>query len=124
MITETLEERGKNYGNFHTQANLTQALVAIISQHYASTHKTEKDSSIAIMPHFMQEAVHMICHKLARIANGNPYHTDSWLDIAGYSTLVVDILEQAKAITQEQLDKTKKELEEQLEEKTEEVLNV
>jgi hypothetical protein len=35
----------------------------------------------------------MICHKLARIANGNPYYEDSWHDIGGYSQLVVQILE-------------------------------
>ena len=36
-----------------------------------------------------QEALHMICSKLARIANGDPNHVDSWHDIAGYASLVV-----------------------------------
>lgn len=90
-IKETLEARGNNYGNFHTQANLAQTLNSIITQHYASIQGAENPQA-GKMPHFMAEAVHMICHKLARIANGNPYYDDSWHDIAGYSQLVVDIL--------------------------------
>ena len=40
----------------------------------------------------MLESLTLICHKLARIANGDPFYDDSWKDIAGYSQLVVDIL--------------------------------
>jgi hypothetical protein len=90
MIDQILEERGGNYGDFHTQANLSQTLKAIVNQHYSSVHSDKP------MPQFMLEAIHMICHKLARIANGNPYYVDSWQDIAGYSQLVVDILEKAQ----------------------------
>lgn len=85
MLNQILEERGSNYGNFHTQANLSQTLKSIINQHYVSVHKE-------VMPNFMAEALSMICHKIARIANGNPTYVDSWQDIAGYSQLVVDIL--------------------------------
>lgn len=86
MIEETLKQRGNNYGNFHTQANLCQTLDKIIKQHYCAIHPDQP------MPEFMAEAIHMICHKLARIANGNPFYDDSWHDIGGYSQLVVDIL--------------------------------
>ena len=92
MIEETLQERGDNYGNFHTQANLTQTLIAIITQHYNSTHRDEGKVTPPL-PHFMMESIHMICHKLSRIANGNPYYADSWHDIGGYAQLVVQILE-------------------------------
>jgi hypothetical protein len=92
MIEETLKERGDNYGNFHTQANLTQTLITIITQHHNSVHADE-DDKVVPLPHFMMESIHMICHKLARIANGNPYYADSWHDIGGYSQLVVQILE-------------------------------
>lgn len=95
-MQDILKERGSNYGSFHTQANLSQTLKAIFEQHYASVHPNEP------MPQFMMEAVHMILHKLARIANGNPYYDDSWQDVAGYSQLVVDILQQAKEVTKEQ----------------------
>ncbi len=95
MIEQTLEARGNNYGNFHTQANLTQTLESIITQHYLSVHANEEGKAPPL-PHFMAEAIHMICHKLARIANGNPYYADSWHDIGGYSELVVNILEESK----------------------------
>jgi hypothetical protein len=95
MLEDTLKERGNNYGNFHTQANLSQTLSSIISQHYKAIHVNES-GEVEPMPQFMAEAIHMICHKLARISNGNPYYVDSWQDIAGYSQLVVDILEENK----------------------------
>jgi hypothetical protein len=101
MIEETLQERGNNYGNFHTQANLTQTLIAIINQHYNSVHANE-EGKVAPLPHFMMESIHMICHKLARIANGNPYYADSWHDIGGYSQLVVQILESQLAQVNEE----------------------
>jgi len=88
MLNEILKERGSNYGNFHTQANLSQTLKSIITQHYISVHKE-------VMPNFMAESLAMICHKIARIANGDPTYVDSWQDIAGYSQLVVDILNQS-----------------------------
>jgi hypothetical protein len=34
---------------------------------------------------------------MARIVNGNCYHRDSWLDIAGYALLIVDHLEALEA---------------------------
>lgn len=40
------------------------------------------------------EAIEMILHKLARILNGDPSYADSWIDIAGYATLVSNRLEQ------------------------------
>ena len=35
----------------------------------------------------------MIAMKMARIVCGNPYHKDSWDDIAGYATLISKELE-------------------------------
>lgn len=91
MLESILKERGDNYGSYHTHANLTQTLNNIILNHFVNMHPKEQ------MPHFMAETIHMICHKLARIVNGNPLYEDSWQDIAGYSQLVVDILQEAKA---------------------------
>jgi hypothetical protein len=34
----------------------------------------------------------MICHKISRIANGDPNYADSWDDIAGYAKLVSDYI--------------------------------
>jgi hypothetical protein len=93
-IKDVLQERGDKYGSFHTHANLSQTLSTLIKQHYAQTH-VDKEGKVIPLPEFMLEAINMICHKLARIANGNPFYDDSWVDIGGYSQLVVDILQQA-----------------------------
>jgi hypothetical protein len=39
------------------------------------------------------EALEMICHKLARIINGDPAYSDSWRDIGGFAVLVADRLD-------------------------------
>lgn len=82
-----LTQRGTRYGAFKDHAEISSALRSIILQHYAKTHVGEPG-----MDAFMVEALIMICHKLGRIANGDPSYDDNWKDIAGYSQLVVDIL--------------------------------
>ena len=39
-----------------------------------------------------KEALDMIQHKIGRILNGDPTYDDSWKDIAGYATLIVNEL--------------------------------
>lgn len=97
-IKEVLQERGSNYGNFHTFSNLSQSLYAIIITHYNDIQKQRGEQTQ--LPAFMAESLRMICHKLARIVNGNPFYADSWVDIGGYADLVVQILE-AKNVAQE-----------------------
>lgn len=88
MVQEILKERGKNYGSFETHANLSQTLYAVLLKHRHDLYPKEKQ-----LPNYMKESLGMICHKLARIINGDPMYDDSWQDIAGYSQLVVDILQ-------------------------------
>lgn len=38
-------------------------------------------------------SINMIGHKLARIITGTAYDADSWKDVAGYATLVVNNME-------------------------------
>lgn len=90
-ISQTLEERGKRYGEFMGHARLTQALKQVIAVH------TPLDSvrNGEVRPHLradQQEALDMICHKIGRILNGDPDYADSWHDIAGYAQLVADRL--------------------------------
>lgn len=106
-ITNILEQRGVNYGTFSNQANLSQALKNTIMQHYYATHGNEKATPL---PGFMAESISMICHKLARIANGNPYYEDSWKDISGYAELTVQALEQLAKIQAEQAKKQNQEV--------------
>lgn len=84
---EVLAERGNRYGSFSNHATVSANLRSTILNHYMTTHPEGKP-----LPPYMMEAIVMICHKLGRIANGDPFYDDSWKDISGYSQLVVDIL--------------------------------
>ena len=77
-IEETLKERGSNYGTFYDNAGSCQHL-----KNFFKLHDSWKDMSA-----YHKEALDMIAHKLARILNGDPNYIDSWVDIAGYATLV------------------------------------
>lgn len=78
-LNEILSDRGTEYGSFSEIACIVQELTG------------QLDSIRCDAVH--REAIHMICHKLARIAAGNPNNRDSWLDIAGYAQLVVTHLD-------------------------------
>lgn len=87
-IRTTLDERGKNYGEFRYHAALAQGLKDRFWQHVENQDKRSHFSAAHI------EALDMIFHKLARIGNGgNPNYADTWRDIVGYAQLVLDILE-------------------------------
>lgn len=83
-INETLAERGNRYGSFSSHAKISQDLKNTIFTHANKNPATFTPAQV--------EAIEMICHKLARIANGDPHYDDSWRDIAGYSQLIVDQL--------------------------------
>lgn len=80
-IEQILADRGAEYGDFTTQAGIAQELKGIIS------------CGAADLTLVQAEALDMICHKIARIVNGNPNNRDSWIDIAGYATLAADRVE-------------------------------
>ena len=80
---KVLEERGKRYGSFETHAVLSQGLKTIL---FSTCDRDKLDDD-------MIESLEMICHKMARIVNGDPYYADSWVDIAGYAQLVATRLE-------------------------------
>jgi hypothetical protein len=82
-IDETLEQRGNNYGDYRDVAYAAQELKKTL-RYSKSWHNMEP---------YMQESLDMICNKMARIVNGNPYYDDSWHDICGYATLVEKQLE-------------------------------
>lgn len=91
-------------GNFHTHANLTQTLCKIVEQHYTAVNTVEGQPPQAL-PHFMSEALHMICSNVSSVVNGNANSQDNWKGIAEYAVQVVKILEavelQQKAAAQE-----------------------
>lgn len=83
MITEILDERGKRYGKFKDHAELCQNL----------KHTMILTDVWQILEPDQRESLEMICHKIARILNGDPNYADSWIDIAGYAQLVADRLQ-------------------------------
>jgi hypothetical protein len=84
-IDETLNERAQDYGKFKDGAALMQGIKRLLADHARAHNKTFADDQ--------WEALEMIVHKIARIVNGNPDKVDSWVDIAGYATLVADRLQ-------------------------------
>lgn len=91
-LNEILNERGNTYGVFKNHAALSQKLKDAIYMHVNEIHPSIASAG-EVLDSDMCEAIEMICHKLARIANGDPSHVDSWVDIAGYATLVADRLQ-------------------------------
>lgn len=85
-IDQTLNERGERYGTFKNHAAIAQELKRAIFRHMDQVSHVEPDAD-------QLEALEMICHKIARIVNGDPDYADSWVDIAGYAKLVADRLE-------------------------------
>lgn len=82
-VQDTLNERGKTHGDFTIQANTSQRLKTLIA-------------GSKLRP-YQQEALETICMKMSRILNGNPDEPDHWRDIAGYATLVENILVHGKS---------------------------
>jgi hypothetical protein len=83
-IENTLNEREKRYGQFRNNASISQILKDVMCN---------TDNWHTLMP-TQKEALDMIAHKIARILNGDPDYIDSWHDIAGFATLVVNDLTQ------------------------------
>ena len=84
-IEKTLDEREKDYGDFAATYNMSGKLYDDLLEALS-----EQVVSRTVIPqHWHNEALHMICVKLARLVCGNINHRDSWHDIAGYATLVV-----------------------------------
>jgi len=80
---DTLKERGNRYGEFENHANLSQNMKNMFNKHVVEYGQPELFTATII------EAVEMIFHKLARVANGDPQYDDNFRDIAGYAELVV-----------------------------------
>ncbi|UXQ88413.1 hypothetical protein [Klebsiella phage vB_Kpn_ZCKp20p] len=81
--TEALiTERGTRYGKFKDGADIMQSLKDTMRDVDGWNNLTASQ----------KEALDMIQHKIGRILNGDPTYDDSWKDIAGYATLIVNEL--------------------------------
>ena len=81
-LEKTLKDRQQTHGDFKTHAAISQELKSVLWKH-----------DFHGLDNHQVEALEMICHKIARILNGNPNTHDHWHDIAGYATLVAKELE-------------------------------
>ena len=81
-IDVLITERGIRYGKFKDGAEIMQELKTVMR---------EVDGWHNLTPS-QREALDMIQHKIGRILNGDPTYDDSWKDIAGYATLIVNEL--------------------------------
>jgi len=77
-VDATLAEREAQYGSFIGVANTTGQLMSVLLN----------SKNGHTLPYAHQEALHMICSKMARIVNGDHNHLDSWHDIGGYAKLI------------------------------------
>ena len=74
-IDKIIAEREETYGDFNEMSVIVHHLKAPIEAH---AHKFTPAQKFAL---------EMIAVKMARLINGNPWHADSWQDIAGYAKL-------------------------------------
>lgn len=77
-VDAILNERGAIYGDYENVAATSQAIKRII----------RAGAVYQELSCVQQESLDMIANKLARIVNGG-WHEDSWLDVQGYSELVL-----------------------------------
>ena len=83
-VNDILNERGSRYGSFENHAKICQTLKSVISTNLISLNKHLASDQ--------QQALDVICDKIARMINGDPNYIDNWIDIAGYATLVMNRL--------------------------------
>lgn len=86
---ETLATRASSHGDFIENGEIMQDL-KVVCRAAPNWKKFELKA-------YQKEAIDMICHKLGRILCGDPNFVDHWHDIAGYATLVENVLTTGKS---------------------------
>lgn len=81
-VNELLASRSKLRGDYKTMAKAHAGIMEAIAKNSSRRMSDEELLSL-----------NMIGHKLARIITGTAYDSDSWKDVAGYATLVVNTME-------------------------------
>jgi len=89
-VAETLEERGREYGDWAENALLADKMFRAVE--YSDNYIGDD----GWMPPYMTHSIRMILVKIARICNGNPFNMDNWHDIQGYAKLAEDLGREGK----------------------------
>ena len=79
QIAKILNERQATHGDYLSKCVFIQTTKESMRDENGNWNRLDSD---------MQESLDMVIHKISRILYGDPYHTDNWLDIAGYIMLV------------------------------------
>ena len=85
-INEILEQRGSAYGSYGLGIVFRMTVMRVIKKRYKRHHGKDMD------PLFEQYFWDII-NKLSRLAV-TPWHLDSWMDIVGYSKLIIEDLKE------------------------------
>lgn len=83
-IDATLAERQSQYGSFEDVAFVTENIMATLAK--------ARSNGLQGLPHTHRMALYMIASKMARIVNGDFNSFDGWHDIAGYATLIQNLI--------------------------------
>ena len=81
-IKEVTDIREQRYGSLKVQGKLAQDLKDV-------AHNSSKWNKL--LP-YQKECIDMVMHKISRILEGDPKYIDSWRDIVGYVSRVVEFL--------------------------------
>lgn len=82
-IQDTLNQRAKTHGSFIDNGFIMQTLKGVMRNH---------GKNWSNLPLEQREALEMIQHKIGRILSGDSTEPDHWRDIAGYASLIENIL--------------------------------
>lgn len=77
-----IEDREESHGDYRQQAQFAQLLKGLFHGHKRWSG----------LPAEQRESVDMIIVKLSRIMAGNSSEPDHWIDIAGYATMIHNLL--------------------------------
>lgn len=80
MREPILQEREKTHGRFEDNARIAQALKRVMLENRDKRPDTQN------------EALDLMCIKLARIISGGHMIEDTWLDTAGYAKLGLEAI--------------------------------
>lgn len=94
-IDKLLEDRGSRYGDFATQAEVSQAIRKAL-------HDTPNWDTL---PPYMREGLDMCVSKLSRILVGDPMYMDNVVDLIGYITLIKTEMEKEHARIKDYADR-------------------
>jgi hypothetical protein len=82
-VDKILKDRQLTHGDYATKCDTIQYM----------KHAMRSTDGFYELQSDQMESLELILTKIGRILHGNPNHIDSWLDIAGYSQLIINRLQ-------------------------------